>query len=75
MIEGILCFSLTSPLGPLLVAASLEGVCRVGFGADVSAFSARMVARSKATSIDHSEAPEKVALQFAEYFAVCRSQF
>jgi O-6-methylguanine DNA methyltransferase len=75
MTEGILCFSLTSPLGPLLVATSLEGVCRVSFGEDVSAFATKLESRSRAASIELSEPPDKVARQFTGYFDGRRSLF
>jgi len=75
MVEQLLCGSLASPLGPLLVAVSAEGVCRVVFGGDMAAFTARLSARSGATVTEALEPPLEVALQFADYFAGRRKRF
>jgi len=69
MTEELLCTSLTSPLGPLLVAVSAEGVCRVVFGDDMATFTAQLAARSGTSGTESWEPPVQVAHQFADYFA------
>ena len=75
MAEELPCSSLISPLGPLLVAVSAEGVCRVVLGEDMAAFTAELVARGDATVTEASEPPLEVTLQFADYFAGRRKRF
>ncbi len=75
MAEKLLCASLASPLGPLLVATSGEGVCRVDFGGDMAAFIARLESRSGAALSETPEPPVEVALQFRDYFGRKRRQF
>jgi methylated-DNA-[protein]-cysteine S-methyltransferase len=75
MAEELLCASLTSPLGPLLVATLGEGVCRVVFGGDMAAFTAKLEAQSGATLTETSGPPVEVALQFSDYFAGKRRHF
>jgi len=75
MAEELLCASLTSPVGPLWVAISAEGVSRVVLGGDVAAFTAGLAARSTATVAEVSGPPAEVALQFATYFAGRRKRF
>jgi methylated-DNA-[protein]-cysteine S-methyltransferase len=69
--EEILCTVLPAPppLGPLLVAISTQGICRVEFGEDMVAFTAELAARSGVTVVEAPEPPQHVARQFADYFA------
>ena len=71
----VLCAPLTSPLGPLLVAASGEGVCRVAFGEDMAAFTAELADRSGSMVVEVAEPSAQVALQFSDYFAGRRKHF
>ena len=75
MDEGLVCTSLASPLGPLVVAVSEAGVCCVAFEGDVTASVPRWVARSGASATEASEPPAQVAAQFADYFAGKRKGF
>lgn len=75
MAEELLCASLISPVGPLLVVISAEGVCRVVFEEDIAAFITGLAARSHATVTEASEPPVEVGLQFAAYFAGKRKGF
>jgi methylated-DNA-[protein]-cysteine S-methyltransferase len=69
MAEELLCTSLTSPLGPLLVAVSAEGVCRVVFEGELAALSAKLAAQGGVCVTEASEPPAQIATQFADYFA------
>ena len=62
-----------SPLGPLYVAASAQGVCRVGFGVSQADFLSRLdpLARTK----QNATALVPITAQLREYFAGQRSQF
>lgn len=73
--EEILCTTLDSPLGPLLVGASGTGICRVVFGDDMATFVAKLTDRSSAIAAEASEPPPQVALQFTDYFAGRRKRF
>lgn len=75
MAEELLCSSLASPVGPLLVAVSTDGVCRVAFGGDMSAFVAKLAARSRCAVRPVPEQLSEVAQQFADYFAGRRRRF
>jgi len=75
MAEDILCISLTSPVGSLLVAVSAEGVCRVVIGGDMAVLAVRLAGRSHSTVAEGLREPSEVALQFAEYFAGRRKRF
>ncbi|MEA3344968.1 MAG: methylated-DNA--[protein]-cysteine S-methyltransferase [Chloroflexota bacterium] len=75
MSEELLCSSLSSPVGPLMIAVSAEGVCRVAFGGDVTSFTAELVARGDSPVTEASEPPVQIAIQFADYFAGKRKRF
>ena len=65
--------ALESPVGPLYVAVGAKGLCRVGFGTDLSSFLDRL------DSMAHVEQnPAALAIiteQLSEYFAGSRSRF
>jgi len=75
MAEGLLSASLPSPLGPLLIAVSKEGVCRVAFGGNKAAFAAELAIRSGGAISEAVEPPEQVARELAEYFDGQRKHF
>ncbi len=75
MAEELLCSSLTSPVGPLWVALSTEGICRMIFGGNMAAFTVWLTAQSGDTVAEASEPPVEVERQFAEYFAGRRKRF
>lgn len=62
-----------SPLGPIYIAASARGVCRVNFGVSLDAFLDRLDALAR-TERDPA-ALEPMTRQLREYFAGGRSRF
>jgi methylated-DNA-[protein]-cysteine S-methyltransferase len=62
-----------SPLGPLCVAASNQGLCNVIFGAPVDTFLSRLNPRARAEQ--NPGALEYITRQLGEYFAGTRQQF
>ena len=75
MAEEILYASITAPLGPLLVAVSARGVCRVVFGDDVAGFAAELAARMGSSVLEAPRQLSEVTFQFADYFRGRRKRF
>ena len=75
MTEGLLCTSIDTPLGRLLLASSKAGVCRVRFGRVMAILTRELTTRRGATVTLASEPPEDVRSQFAEYFTGARGHF
>ena len=75
MAEEFRGMSLTSPLGPLWVAASEGGICRVAFEREWAAFLTRLAVRGGPAVAELAEPSPEVVRQFGEYFSGQRQAF